>query len=121
MNKKLQSDPASFYQDTPFPGRSLLSWAVGIWVAVVLLPGCFVNFDQMPDWVAHVQFMLFFPVIPFYFFGFWKAIVGKGYPRIMFLMSLIPPLGLCILFFLPSRAVAGDCLTENADTSSQRH
>lgn len=103
MAEESQTDPATYFQDSPFPGRRLIAWAVGIWAVVILLPGWTLNIDQRPEWVSHAQTILFLPAIPLYFIGFWKAVVGKGYPRILFLISLIPLIGLLILFFLPTR------------------
>ena len=100
-----QGDPARLYQDSPFPGRRLIAWAIGIGAVVVVLPGWTLNTDALPSWFEVVQSVLVLPAIPLYFIGFWKAVVGKGYPRILFLMSLVPFLGLLILFFLPQRGI----------------
>jgi hypothetical protein len=67
------------------------------------LPGWILNIDRLPEWFSHAQTILFLPAIPLYFIGFWKAVVGKGYPRILFLISFAPFIGLLILFFLPFR------------------
>lgn len=52
------------------------------------------------------QSVLALLVISLYFVGFWKAIVGKGYPRVLFLISFVPFLGLIILFYLPQRNIS---------------
>ncbi len=103
MNQVADTDPSRFYQDSHFPGRRLIAWAVGIWAVGIVLPGWILNPDALPAWVTHVQTFLLVLVIPLYFIGFWKSIVGKGYPRILFLMSFAPLLGLLILFYLPQR------------------
>jgi len=103
MSQISETDPARFYQDSPFPGRRLIACAVGIWAVGFLLPGYVLNPNEQPAWVGQTQSILALLVIPLYFVGFWKAVVGKGYPRIMFLMSLVPFLGLLILFYLPQR------------------
>jgi hypothetical protein len=94
-------DPATYYQESPFPGRRLLAWAIAIWAIVILLPSWILNFDQLPHWTSYVQLSLFIPAIVLYFIGFWRAVVGKGYPKILFLMAFVPPIGLIILLFLP--------------------
>jgi hypothetical protein len=73
-----ESDPARFYQDSPFPGRRLLAWSIGIWVVVGVLPRWFFNIEALPGWIETTQSLLALPAIPLYFVGFWKAIVGKG-------------------------------------------
>ncbi|MEM1294901.1 MAG: hypothetical protein AAGH89_06015 [Verrucomicrobiota bacterium] len=97
------SDPARFYQDKPFPGRRLLASAVGLWLALALLPRSIPEEVQLPAWVATVVIILFLLTVSLYFVGFWKAVIGKGYPRILFLISLVPPIGLLAIYFLPCR------------------
>jgi len=103
MHKASYKDPADYFQDSPFPGRRLIAWAVGIWAVVALLPSWILNIDRLPEWFSHVQTILLVPVIPLYFIGFWKAVLGKGYPKILFLISFVPFIGLLTLFFLPFR------------------
>lgn len=103
MNRISETDPARFYQDSPFPGRRLIACAVGIWAGGFLLPGLVINPNELPTWIDQAQSILALLMIPLYFVGFWKAVVGKGYPRIMLLMSLVPILGLLVIFYLPQR------------------
>ena len=83
-----------------------------------MLPGWILNIDALPDWVETTQSLLVLPAISLYFIGFWKAVVGKGYPRILFLMSLMPFLGLLILFFLPQR---GNSTLKNDEANKPQH
>ena len=103
MNQLSDTDPARFYQDMPFPGRRLIAWAVGIVAIVIILPGWIFDLDTLPSWLAPIQDGVGVAVAPLYFLGFWRAVVGKGYPRILFLISLVPLIGLLILLFLPNR------------------
>ena len=77
------------------------------------------NIDQLPGWVAHAQTILFLPAIPLYFIGFWKAVVGKGYPKLLFLIAFLPLVGLLVLFFLPSRE--GDAQTRQVSEQTEGH
>ena len=96
-----QTDPARFYQDCPFPGKRMLAWSVRIALFVWLLPNLIFDMDQLPSGIKVLQIGLALPAIPLYFVGFWQAVVGKGYARILFLVSLMPVIGLLVIFFLP--------------------
>ena len=118
MNTHPDTDPARIYEDLPFPGRRLIAWSVGIWVVGFLLPGTILNPEKLPPWVDLIQSILALPVVILYFIGFWKAVVGKGYPKIFILVSFIPILGLLLIFYLPQRqGSVGD--QDNDNTGSK--
>lgn len=101
MSSKRHFDPATVYDDSPFPGRRLISTAVVLWLIGLGL-STYANYaDPVPTWIEPTQIALLVVSAPLYFIGFWLAVVGKGYVKVLFLISLVPPIGLLILFFLP--------------------
>ena len=97
-------DLAEYYRDDLFPGRRLLSWSVGLWLVASVIPMLVSRPSLIPEWLEVLRTVSVMIAVPLYFLGFWSAVVGKGYPRILFLMAFAPFLGLIIIYFLPSRS-----------------
>jgi hypothetical protein len=101
MEKEIQ-DPAEFYQDRDFPGRKLLAIAAGIW-GIRWLAGWGINFGAVPKEINNaIGLVLLLALVP-YFMGFWKAVKGKGYHPVLFLISFTGFIGLIVIFFLPNK------------------
>ena len=58
-----------------------------------------------------VNLLVALPLIPvaiLFLAGFWKAVKGKGYHPVLFLMAFTGFIGLIILFFLPDQNKGAD-------------
>lgn len=102
MSPQRHTDPAALYSDSHFPGRTLLATSVSIWLVAAVLPLVFLHLKTPPPWLQNAQAGLLLVTLPFYLAGFWLAVRGKGYARILSLIALVPPIGLMIIFFLPT-------------------
>lgn len=97
-------DTSDFFREHPFPGRVMLSWAIGIWAVVGFLTGWILNTEMLPGGVNALRGFILLSATPLYFVGFWRGVVGKGYPRMLFILSLVPLVGLLVLFYFPNRS-----------------
>jgi hypothetical protein len=100
MEKEMK-DPADFYQEKDFPGRKLLAIAAGIW-GIRWIAGQMINFEAIPNGINNLISLLLFIGLIIYFIGFWKAVKGKGYHPVLFLISFTAFIGLLVIFFLPN-------------------
>lgn len=96
-----RGDLADKYQDHPFPGRSFLAGAVGVWLVAGWIPQQVLSPISPPEWVGVFKTVGGAVAAALYFVGFWKAVLGKGYSRILFLISFAPILGLVVIYYLP--------------------
>lgn len=103
MSAAAQRDIADFYRDDPYPGRRLIAFAVVLFVVDYIFLHPFVERGEGGHWWAHVETGIMLMVTALYFLGFWRGVRGKGYPRVLFLMSFVPLIGLIILNYLPAR------------------
>lgn len=101
MKEERYVDPAKCFQDDPFPGKNEIALSVGVIALVMFLPELVFNTDKLPQWTADLRNFVTLAAIPFYFIGFWKAVRGKGYAAVLFLISFVPIIGLIIIVFLP--------------------
>jgi len=101
MNNEMK-DPADFYQERDFPGRKLLAIAAGIW-GVRWISGQVVNFENIPNGINNAVGLILSIGLVLYFIGFWKAVKGKGYHPVLFLISFTGFIGLLVIFFLPNK------------------
>ena len=54
-----------------------------------------------------------------YFVGYWKAVVGKGYSKVLFIAAFAPVIGIVLIFFMPSfRAVEDDEMSKRKQGGS---
>jgi hypothetical protein len=95
-------DPAEFYQEKNFPGKSLLAWAAAIW-GIRWLAGWGVDFEAIPKGIENTISAVLLLGLVLYFVGFWKAVKGKGYHPVLFLISFTGFIGLLVIFFLPNK------------------
>jgi len=98
----VMEDASSIFLDLPFPGRRLLSWSVGIWAVAFFFPALIFNTELFPVWLDILRDCLLDLALVLYFIGYWKAVIGKGYSRILFLAAFAPVIGIIIIFFIPS-------------------
>ena len=101
MNKEYQ-DPAEFYREKDFPGRRLLGIGAAVW-GIYWLAGWGVNFDAIPKGIEYAIGLILVLGLAFYLVGFWKAVKGKGYHPVLFLISFTGFIGLIVIFFLPNK------------------
>jgi hypothetical protein len=101
MEKEMK-DPAEFYQERDFPGESLLACGAGIW-GIRVIAGLMVNFESLPKGIDHAVTAVLLLGLILHFIGFWKAVKGKGYHPVLFLISITGLIGLLVIFFLPNR------------------
>ena len=96
------NDASDIYRDLPFPGRRQLSWSVGGWAAVAFLPSMFLNTELLPEWAKSLRDAALLVALVLYFIGYWKAVIGKGYSKVLFIAAFAPVIGLILIFFMPS-------------------
>lgn len=101
------NDASDIFRDLPFPGRRLISWSVIVLSVIVLIVATYprsltFNTELLPEWLD--IFLRFCGVVALvlYFVGYWKAVIGKGYSRVLFIASFVPVIGLILIFFMPS-------------------
>ena len=100
------NDASDIYRDLAFPGRRFLSWSVGIWAAVSFFPALIFKVEALPEWANTLRGGCLAIALVLYFVGYWKAVVGKGYSKVLFIAAFTPVIGIVLIFFMPSlRAV----------------
>jgi len=100
------NDASDIYRDLSFPGRRFLSCSVGIWAAVSLFPALILNTEALPEYVDTLRGGCLMIALVLYFVGYWKAVIGKGYSKVLFIAAFAPIIGIVLIFFMPSLRAA---------------
>ncbi|WP_269542123.1 hypothetical protein [Cerasicoccus fimbriatus] len=106
--EKEYKDPADFFQERDFPGRKLIAWGVGIWAVHWLLTGWIFRMNAFSEEINLVASLPLIPAAVLFLVGFWKAVKGKGYHPVLFLIAFTGFIGLLVLFFLPDQSKQKD-------------
>ena len=94
---------ADYYREHTFPGKKLIGVGVVAW-AVFYLSSLIVVWENTPRWAQALAIGSTFAASILYLIGYWKAIIGKGYPRILWLVGFTGIIGLIVICFLPDRS-----------------
>lgn len=100
MNKETE-DAADFYREKDFPGKKLLGMGAAI-LALYWLAGWGLNFESIPREIEYSIGLVTALGLVLYLVGFWKAVKGKGYHPVLFLISFTGFIGLIVMFSLPN-------------------
>ena len=100
--KQEAKDPAEFFQERDFPGRKFLAIGAAVW-GIWWLASWGANFERIPAAIESVILVVVLLASVLYLFGFWKAVKGKGYHPVLFLISFTGFIGLIVIFFLPNK------------------
>ncbi len=95
---------AEFYQEYPFKGAKCLGMAVVLLILAAWLAGSSEQAAEMSGWsfADKASQAISYLALGFYFYGMHQAIRAKGYPPILFLLSVVPLWGLLIVVLLPN-------------------
>ena len=97
-------DEADVYREQDFPGKKLISVGFIAW-GVFWLSSWAVQWEKVPDFAKYPVFGILAAATIIYFIGYWRAVIGKGYPGIIWLASLTGIIGVIIIFFLPNKSI----------------
>ena len=101
-------DPAEFYRERTFPGKSLIAWGVGIWAIYWLLGSFVVRVEALPENIKLIAALPLIPACGLFLVGFWRAVKGKGHHPVLFLLAFTGLIGLVVLLFLPDKRIDRD-------------
>ena len=97
-----KSTISAFHAEPAFDGRTLLRASFGLFlIAYVAHQAQGDSASRRDDCFFSVYGALYVCALCCYFLGFWKAVAGKGYPRLFFLVSLVPVGGYVLIMLIP--------------------
>ena len=94
------SDVAEAYRERDFPGKKFLAVGLSAW-GLYWISSWVIRWNKLPDYIIYITWGLLAVASVFYLIGYWQAVKGKGYPKLLWLASLTGIIGAIIIFFLP--------------------
>jgi len=95
-------DLAVAYQEHDFPGKKLIATGAAAW-GIYWVSTLAINWSMVPQTIQIATIVILLLASTAYLVGYWRAVKGKGYPPLLWLVSLTGFIGLLIILFLPTR------------------
>jgi len=96
------NDISEAYREKNFPGKKLIAIGVAAW-GLYWLSSWAIIWSEAPKPVLISTWSILAVASIVYLIGYWKAVIGKGYPKVLWLASLTGIIGVIIIFFIPDK------------------